>query len=104
MAVYQYVRKAGNIFKWFCVAVIVLFDLRFPVAWCLQQLNQPAGYEMEYYIPADNVDIEPKPDDCDFDRAPRGNKGCHFKKSVIFKRTDTRAVMEVFVMWDKVSD
>jgi hypothetical protein len=104
MAVYQYVCKAVNIFKWFCLVIIVLFDLRLPVAWCLQQLNEPAGYEMEYYIPARNVDIEPKPDDCDFDRAPRGNKRCHFEKSVIFKRTDIGEVMEVFVTWDRVSD
>ena len=39
-------------------------------------------YSMEYSISSDQVQRSDRPTDCDWDHAPLGGKGCHYKKTV----------------------
>ena len=39
-------------------------------------------YSSEYHIQKDSVHFTPKPKDCDWGRAPIGDKRCHYKKRV----------------------
>jgi hypothetical protein len=41
---------------------------------------------------ADKIYLDPKPQDCDFWRAPVGNKGCHYQNVVIVR--DAKDVRE----------
>lgn len=56
----------------------------------------PAGswYAVKYDVPVSHVIVEPEPHDCDFIRAPIGDKGCDYV--AVVRKTDGR----VFVSWE----
>jgi len=43
----------------------------------------PSVYSIKYAVSADKIYVDPKPTDCDFWRAPLGNKGCHYERIVV---------------------
>ena len=40
-------------------------------------------YAVEYGAEPNDIYIEPKPHDCDWEEAPKGNKGCHFEVELV---------------------
>jgi hypothetical protein len=76
-----YARNSG----WNVLAILVLFfvglgyyrlkEYRFSlrVIW----------YTVEYGAKPNDIYIQPKPQDCDWEEAPKGNKGCHFERELV---------------------
>ena len=61
------------------------------------------GYAFEYFVSPDKVDVEPKPHDCEFMKAPVGNK-CHFEKEVNVVKNERGEITGVLVTWNKVKE
>ena len=40
-------------------------------------------YAVEYGAEPSDIYIEPKPHDCDWEEAPKGNKECHFERELV---------------------
>ena len=92
--------------------------------------NSELKYAFLYRTSLANVALLDRPTDCDWDRAPLGNKACHYKKSVSTrqwaKSTEGKPIVSddngktwtqstpdswvnvpskyVFVSWDKIED
>ncbi len=68
--------------------------------------QSPWAYAIQYNTEAEYVVIDPKPHDCEFDKAPIGNKYCHFDKIVTTKNGDESVNHKSLVMvtWSKVSE
>jgi hypothetical protein len=64
------------------------------------------AYAMQYNTETQYVVIDPQPHDCEFFKAPIGNKYCHFNRTVSTKAGDASVHKEtlVYVSWDKVPD
>ena len=62
------------------------------------------GYAAKYELPDDKVYVQSKPHDCEWGKAPIGNKYCHFEKSVITDKDSHGKVTAVYVNWEKVQD
>ncbi len=67
-------------------------------------LSPKAWYEVEYQVSADHIFIDPKPHDCEFLKAPIGNKYCHFEKIVTVAPEGSDNPTDVYVTWEKVED
>jgi hypothetical protein len=52
----------------------------------------------------DQVHIDAKPHDCDFSKAPLGDKECHFEKHVETQTDSKTGKVSVYVYWNKVED
>ena len=69
-------------------------------------------YAQRYGVPESHVYILPKPTDCDWFRAPIGNKECHYEKQVIAEHVpqsgetteNIKKVTDVLVTWEKKED
>jgi hypothetical protein len=61
-------------------------------------------YAIEYDVNSDNVFVEKKPKDCDWDHAPVGGKGCHYKKTVAPQKNEKEKVISVYVSWERIED
>jgi len=70
--------------------------------WWLLPENRKLAYL--HSVPVHQVYINAKPHDCDFDRAPYGNKECHFEKLVQVEQDDHHRATAVIVDWVKVGD
>ena len=68
----------------------------------LRQLPGKTGYHYKYYVSEDHIFIDEKPHDCAFDRAPIGNKYCHYDEQVTQIKNGKGEVTDVFVTWEKV--
>jgi hypothetical protein len=62
------------------------------------------GYAAKYNLPNDKVYIEPKPHDCEWDKAAIGNKYCHFEKTVLTEKNSQGKVTAVYVNWERKED
>ena len=63
--------------------------------------ESPWAYALRYSADLSQVQILPKPADCDFLRAPIGFKGCHYEKSIQVTRYKTDAQSgNTFVSYD----
>jgi len=51
--------------------------------------NSKLRYAIQYGADFDRITISDAPHDCDWDRAPLGNKGCHYKKDVVVIKVGT---------------
>ena len=60
------------------------------------------AYELSEDVNTKNVHIQAKPHDCDWSKAPIGDKECHFKRIVEVETIDNKR--EVFVSWEKVQE
>ena len=75
-----------------------------------------AGLSFKYWIPPDKIFVDAEPHDCDYNRAPLGDKGCHYAPVVVaengFGRFGgntgrpmiTSGIEKLFVSWVKVTD
>ena len=61
-------------------------------------------YSLQYGTDTNHVYIEPKPHDCDFDKAPRGDKECHFDRIVTTDNSGKDRKVTVYVGWQKVEE
>jgi hypothetical protein len=60
-------------------------------------------YSLRYQTDINHVAVDRKPHDCDFDKAPIGNKECHYQRIVgTVKETDGKT--SVYAGWQKVED
>jgi hypothetical protein len=64
-----------------------------------QSRSLPAGY-----VSSSNIIIEDMPHNCDFLKAPIGDKGCHFEKDVAVTKDDAGRNSRVYVTWDRKED
>lgn len=87
----------------FWVAVVLGF-----VWWLLpNSLTDPINYQVRYDISREHLFLTAMPHDCDFDKAPIGNKECHFKKLVKVEHNDANLpykVTDVYIGWEKVQN
>jgi hypothetical protein len=92
-------------------AIVVVFACAFGGAlalamlWQLTVLIVPgrAGYALKYDINVDHVYVDDQPHDCEWGKAPLGDKYCHYKKMVALGKNNGR-VSDVYVSWEKVQD
>lgn len=66
-----------------------------------------SGPTQEYYgllnnVPAERVTVIPQPHDCDFSKAPIGDKECHYER-VVSKSSDSRGYY-LIVDWRRVNE
>jgi hypothetical protein len=60
-------------------------------------------YAFRYSVPVENVLVEDKPEDCDWDYSPLGNKGCHYESVVTIQDNPESSPEYVTVKWERVS-
>jgi len=63
--------------------------------------NSKLRYAIQYGVDFDRITIEDAPHDCDWDRAPLGNKGCHYKKDVVVIKVRTDSTGARLVSYDE---
>ena len=83
------------------LAVIVLLVI---IPWLLPD-DWPIKYAMQENVNRDNISIDKKPHDCDWDSSPLGDKHCHYKSQMTFydgKYGD--ANKKLTVSWQRVED
>jgi len=56
----------------FALAILAL------ITWCLLPGDWRIKYAAEYWIDIEQITIEHKPHNCDWDSAPIGSKHCHY--------------------------
>jgi hypothetical protein len=64
--------------------------------------SEKGYYALRNHVEPDRVTIMPKPHDCDFSKAPLGDKECHYE-SVVTKSRDKQGDY-VIVDWRRVSE
>ena len=62
------------------------------------------GYTMKYALADEEVIIDRKPHDCEWETAPLGAKHCHYEKVVQTDTDQHGKVTAVYVSWQKVQD
>lgn len=91
----------------FYVGIVIVFVVTLTVV--LPQIiiriapESRLGYAFEYFISPEKVDVEPKPHDCEFIKAPV-EKYCHLQKEVDVVKNERGEVTNVIVTWKKVND
>lgn len=66
--------------------------------------NSTFGYSMKYGVDDKHVYVEPKPHDCEWGKAPIGNKYCHFDRVVTTDKDRNGKITAVYVNWEKVEE
>lgn len=66
------------------------------VVWWLLPIDWRIKYASEYMLDPEQVDIERKPHDCDWDSAPLGNKHCHYEEFVTVYNQDDKIIETSF--------
>lgn len=67
-------------------------------------IKYPVVYSFFYQTSMHNVQIEKMPSDCDWSRAPLGDKGCSYKREVGAARDERGHVTFVWTDWKKVEN
>ncbi len=78
------------------VVVLALLGFLWP------RLFPESWYAFRYGTDSDQVHIEAEPHDCDFSKAPLGDKECHFEKQVETQTDSKTGKVSVYVFWNKV--
>src|SRR5487761_187056 len=66
---------------------------------CLFWFWPKEWYGIRYNVTDEHVFIDHKPHDCDFLKAPIGDKGCHFEKVVVVAPENSSSPTDVYVTW-----
>jgi hypothetical protein len=63
-------------------------------------------YALTHEVPAERVEVEKKPHDCEFSTAPIGVKNCHYDAKVFVMKGDnsSKAERSLLVAYEKVED
>jgi hypothetical protein len=83
---------------------IVVICLAAPIGILWWLIPDKYEYSFWYHVDSDNVVIEEQPHNCDWERAPLGDKGCHYKKVVTRQRNDGHKVTGIYISWERVQD
>jgi hypothetical protein len=77
-----------------CLSGLVILGVLGLIAWFIlpARWTNPILYGLKYGVNADQVHWNDEPTDCDWDHAPLGSKGCHYKKTVSAYNADGRLV------------
>jgi hypothetical protein len=62
------------------------------------------AYSLQYEVDLDSVFVEKKPKNCDWEHAPIGDKGCHYRKVVTPQKNEKDKVTSVYVTWERVEE
>jgi hypothetical protein len=104
----------SSVLKWLFGLAILAF-----VAWRLLPDDWRVKYTAEYMLNDNQVVIERKPHNCDWDSAPLGNKHCHYEKVVTVYNQDGKIIegpaptlpapsdqkpAKVYVQWQRIDD
>lgn len=85
------------------ILVVVALLVAVPLYGVLgRYFNFPSAYAIYYNVNTSDVFIEIMPHDCDFDKAPLGNKECHFEKVITEDRSSGHR--RIYISWEKVAD
>lgn len=68
----------------------------------LYECSPQQWYAMQNNIPVERVSVQPKPHDCEFMKAPLGDKNCHFERVVI--RLQDKDGLRLVISWNRVND
>ncbi len=60
------------------------------------------NYATQYDVPVERVSIQPKPHDCEWGKAPLGEKYCRFEK--IVNRLEDKDGEYIIVSWQRVNE
>jgi hypothetical protein len=104
-------RGAARGLKKLLIIGLILGGLAFAVWWVIPD-DWKIKYAVEYMVDTNQVVIEPKPHDCEWDTAPLGSKHCHYDRHEM--RFDAKGNPaqswnegpndKIIVMWEKVSE
>jgi len=72
---------------WSVVALFVVFVL--VPRWADSLFDSKTRYTIQYGVTTEHAFVQPEPHDCDFVRAPLGDKGCHYDKVVTTSKCGT---------------
>jgi hypothetical protein len=93
--------------EWFVGLLATALLAWFVWGWIPESTRLSWKYDTE----SGNVHISPRPQDCDYEYRPVGNKGCHYKKNVVTDPPDAHVwdntnhhAQAVYVTWDKVQE
>jgi hypothetical protein len=88
-----------------CLILIILAAVLIGLIWLFApDTFYKYAYVFEYNVSAENVIMDSKPKNCDWEHAPLGDKGCHYKKAVTPQKDDKNRVTSVYVSWERVED
>lgn len=87
------------------VAVVALALLGYFV-WSVtpDSIRYKAFYCVYCQVGVRHVEVDKRPIDCEWTHSPLGGKGCHYEKRLNFVRDKRDRVVDVYVMWSRVSD
>ena len=89
---------AGPVFVAITMALVIgAISLLLPAS-----VRNKVMYSTYYSLPYNRVDFVSEPTDCDFMRAPLGDKECDYKKAAFVERNERGRVTFVSVTWLKV--
>lgn len=66
--------------------------------------NGTFGYSVKFEVNEKDVFVQPKPHDCEWDKAPIGNKYCHFESVVTTENGANGKIKAVYVGWQKINE
>ena len=81
----------------FVIAVLLWLVIR---GWAENMWNSRAVLALRYTVSTDQITTDEEPHDCDFLRAPLGDKGCSYAREITVIKTGTNAAGEHFVTYD----
>jgi hypothetical protein len=85
-----------------CLVLLILAGAIGGFVWWV--MPDKYAYSFQYDVDLDNVFVDKKPKNCDWEHAPIGDKGCHYKKVVTPQKNEKDKVKSVYVTWEKVEE
>jgi hypothetical protein len=84
---------------------LILLGCPLSIGWLIWNATpDKVKYNAIYQVGMDHIYSDSMPKDCNWDKSPIGDKGCHYIKQVIPAKNDDGVVTVVYITWDKVQD
>ncbi|MGA9308181.1 MAG: hypothetical protein WBW31_22475 [Candidatus Sulfotelmatobacter sp.] len=93
---------ARSLFSLAMWAVALMFLMGTGALGILYEYSPQQWYAMQNNIPVDRVSVQPRPHDCEFIKAPIGDKNCHFDRVVT--HLQDKDGLRLIVSWSRVND
>ena len=96
--------------KWLLLAGLSIYLVVGGLAWIGQDgaiwlwPESKFGYANKYEVREEEVYVQAKPHDCEWGKAPIGNKYCHFEKTISTEKNSQGKVTAVYVNWERKDD